>query len=179
MAGAVLSSLPWLIVWTHYLEANVDLAPPPSLTTSCGWNYTMAIANNCKFQLWSYSWVPPDCFDKELDDDFLALQAQEDWDYYSSILPPIKVPLESVLKGNRNDLMSTWGQHFWHCAFYQRKFFRVVEENGGDRIPALKMTNRDLDEHHGIHCQEWISNPNKYPWDKININLTVGYHFCS
>jgi len=58
-----------------------------------------------------------------------------------------EVPLESIIEGNRYDLYSTWGQHFWHCAFYQRKFFRVVEESGDDngmqgigRKKALKMT---------------------------------------
>jgi len=179
-AGAILSSLLWLMAWIHHSQAHNELAPlPPKLTTNCGWNYTSAIANKCKFQLWSYSWVPPDCFDRKLNDDFLALRAEEDWHYYSSLSPITPVPLESVLEGNRNDLMSTWGQHFWHCAFYQRKFFRVVQDNDGARTSTLKMTNRDLEEHHGIHCQEWLANPKKYPWDKVNINLTVGYHFCS
>ncbi|KUJ23687.1 uncharacterized protein LY89DRAFT_572672 [Mollisia scopiformis] len=177
LAGATLASLLWLIAWIHHFEVDAEPFLPPSMTTtSCGWTYDMAVANNCKFQLWSYSWVPPDCFDEKLNDDFLSLHEEEGWGYYSS---GVEVPLESVLLGNRNDLMSTWGQHFWHCAFYQRKFFRVVEDNGGERTSVLKMTNRDLEEHHGIHCQEWLSNPKRYPWDKVNINLTVGYHFCS
>lgn len=59
-----------------------------------------------------------------------------------------------------------------------------MEESGdGDGMEgekeALKMTNRDLEEHHRVHCQEWLSDPKKYPWDKVNITLTVGYHFCS
>lgn len=179
-AGALLSSLLWLVAWTHHFNDNTKFAPSPTVSkTSCGWTYDMAVDRNCKFQLWSYSWVPQDCFDQKLNDDFLALRDKEDWKYYDSLEPLTEVPLESVLVGNRNDLYSTWGQHFWHCAFYQRKFFRVVEDNDGKRDSILKMTNRDLEEHHGLHCQEWLSDPKKFAWDEVNINLTVGYHFCS
>jgi hypothetical protein len=185
--GATLSSLLWLVVWGFLdLKLNSDLShsrfspvATPTSTTNCGSSYAEATANNCSFQLWSYSWVPADCFDNELNDEFLALRAEEDWHYYSSRSPPVQVSLESVLTGTRNDLWSTWGQHFWHCAYYQRKFFRIVDQHHGERTATLKMTNRDLDEHHAKHCQEWLANPRAAPWDEVRINLTVGYHSCS
>lgn len=55
------------------------------------------------------------------------------------------VALEQVMTGTRNDLMSTFGRHYWHCAFYQRRVFRLVESFGGDTAEAMRMTNRDLE----------------------------------
>lgn len=183
-AGATFSSVLWLVVWaglTH-LQLNPGLKPSlstPTGTSDCGSSAPEAIANDCVFQLWSYSWVPYKCFDKELHDEYLALRAEENWHYYDSRSSPTPVSLESVLTGTRNDLWSTWGQHFWHCAFYQRKFFRIVDQHHDERTATLRMTNRDLDEHHAKHCQKWLARPDAYPWDRVMVNLTVGYHACS
>lgn len=183
-AGATLSSLLWLVVLVGLFNFQLkpDLTSPPSsptATSSCGSSSSEAIAKGCIFQLWSYSWVPTDCFDRQLHDEFLALRAEENWHYYSNRSPPIPVPLESVLMGTRNNLWSTWGQHFWHCAFYQRKFFRIVDQHYDKRTATLKMTNRDLDEHHAKHCQEWMAKPDAFAWDDVRVNLSVGYHSCS
>lgn len=181
-ATALISTLLWILVLSLYSPVlnHLPQNTASSITkTTCGSNYSTAIENQCVFQLWSYSWVPPECFDKELNEQFLALRESEDWHYYSSRFPPVPVPLETVLTGTRNDLWSTWGQHYWHCAFYQRKFFRIIEQHGEGSTEFLKMTNRDLDQHHGIHCQEWLAKPDTYPWDRVMINLTVGYHSCS
>jgi hypothetical protein len=127
----------------------------------------------CHFQLWSYSWVPHDCFDADLHDDFVELHDKEGWRYYRNTtgtaeLSLEEVPLEEVLVGEGDGLYSTWGQHYWHCAFYLRRFFRAT---GG-------ITNRDRDRHHSVHCQEWLASPFAHGWETVNIHLAVGFHEC-
>lgn len=178
LTGIAISSVLWLTAWNFLSGTNSGIISSAAVETTCGSSYASAIANNCIFQLWSFSWVPPECFDNELHDEFLSLRAKEGWHYYSSLSPLIKVPLDSVLAGNRNDLHSTWGQHFWHCAFYQRKFFRMVEEHDDRREATLKMTRRDLGEEHARHCQKWLAHPEMYAWDDVRVNLTVGYDIC-
>jgi len=177
VAGAALSSLLWIAAWSYQFSFHTVSARigAPEQTLHCGSNPTEARNLACKFQLWSFSWVPTECFDEALQDDFLELHAKEKWSYFSDLDTLEEVPLELVLAGDRNDLFSTWGQHFWHCAFYQRKFFRVESGAAG----SGQMTNRDRDEHHALHCQMSLADPLRYEWDRVNINLTVGYHQCN
>lgn len=159
-------------VWTAVLFASSHGRHSLPITIDCGTSPSMAVSRGCKFQLWSYSWVPLPCYDELLDAAFLEIQTKDSWGYFLNIDGKENVEIASVLAGDRNDLFSTWGQHYWHCAFYQRKYFRMVEN------PKIAKTNRDLEHHHALHCQNWLADPFKYPWEKININLTVGFNTC-
>jgi hypothetical protein len=169
LLGAIFSSMIWTF-GVFSFEHNSTL--PSSSSRHCGASSSEALALGCKFQLWSFSWVPSACFDSMLQSSFLEQHAKEKWGYFTDLDGQNEVELDTVIMGDRNDLFSTWGQHYWHCAFYQRKFFRILEGSGVER------TNRDLDYHHSIHCQEWLADPFKYEWNKVNINLTVGYNQC-
>ena len=78
--------------------------------------------------------------------------------------------------GGRENLFTTWGQHCWHCVFYQRKFFSMVLGDEGLKLDM--MTTRDKDEQHALSCQRWIADPKAYDWREVNVNLTIGYHPC-
>ncbi len=135
---------------------------------NCGSTPAEARSMGCHFQLWSYSWVPHHCYNSELHQNFLERRAEEGWGYFRDPDGREEVPLNEVLRGETSDIFTTWGQHFWHCAYYQRNFF----------LAKVGITNRDRDLHHGLHCQKWMSNPFYHPWEKVNINLTVGFHSC-
>ncbi len=78
------------------------------------------------------------------------------------------MPLEEILVGEGDGLFSTLGQHCWHCAFYQRRFFKAT---GGT-------TNRDRDLHHSVNFHERLASPFAYGWETVNIHLAVGLHEC-
>ncbi|KAI3531837.1 hypothetical protein CSPX01_13908 [Colletotrichum filicis] len=180
LIGVVASSILWsvpLIINRTSAVTNA-IAPAAPVITSCGVSPDEARARGCRFQLWSYSWVPHNCFDVDLHDDFIKLHDKEDWKYYRSNSSEIteaakissleEVSLDQVLHGEGDGLYSTWGQHYWHCAFYLRRFFRAT---GG-------ITNRDRDAHHSVHCQAWLTDPFAHDWGTVNIHLEVGYHEC-
>ena len=176
MLGAILTSIIWFVAGTVRGRDIATIRSHPA--TDCGITPIEARAQGCHFQLWSYSWVPPRCFDTELHNEFLQLHDKEGWQYLrnvSSLSPEgetewvrEEIPLSKVLEGEQSGIYSTWGQHYWHCAFYLRRFFKAT---GG-------LTNRDRDLHHSIHCQEWLSNPFAHDWKTPNIRLQVGYHEC-
>ncbi|KXH48795.1 hypothetical protein CSIM01_13681 [Colletotrichum simmondsii] len=162
LTGVIVSSILWavpLIINRTSAVTNVT-APAAPVITSCGVSPDEARARGCHFQLWSYSWVPHNCFDADLHDDFIKLHDKEDWKYYRNNNSEVTaaatesssfevVSLNQVLLGEGDGLYSTWGQHYWHCAFYLRRFFRAT---GG-------ITNRDRDAHHSVHCQAWLADP--------------------
>lgn len=154
--------------------APVDLTAPFRPTPRlrhCGANAEEARSLGCKFQIWSYSWVPPECYDGELVQDWLDMR---DWEYYDDRYGKGNVVnfTTEVLPGERL-LYSTWGQHYWHCAFTWRKFLRAALGSG------IGITDQDLDYHHANHCQDTIRNkPDYRPWDENDIELTVGFHSC-
>ena len=135
--------------------------------------------NGCQFQLWSYSWVPSECFDHDLQKSFLDIAISSGgWSYYSSPRGAEEDVVGNglVMGGGQDQLYTTWGQHYWHCVFYQRKFFSMVLENEGMDLDM--MTTRDRDEPHALSCQRWLANPGAYDWREVNVNLTIGYHSC-
>ena len=190
LLGALLASALWSVGLyfspLSFTPAAIDSgnhARPtsPEHAKSCGTSPTEARSLGCVFQLWSYSWVPSPCFDSALESDFLALaNSSEGWGYYIRLHGRDRdlVNLEDVSRGDRNDLFSTWGQHYWHCAFYQRKFFRMIGEGDKVGLGLDVMTNKDEDKFHASNCQDWLADPFAYDWALVNINLTIGYHSC-
>ena len=157
---------------------SMDTSPAETPTRNCGSTTEEARMLGCQFQLWSYSWVPGECFDHQLQKDFIEIAiSSEGWDY--STKPHGReedhVDLGVVLGGGRDGLFTTWGQHYWHCVFYQRKFFAMMV---GEDMDLEMMTNRDKDESHALSCQRWIADPWAYDWWDVNVNLTIGYHSC-
>ena len=155
---------------------------PPNLTAPfhptprlrhCGTTASEARQLGCQFQIWSYSWVPSECYDGTLVAEWLALR---DWEYYDDKGTRGKLvnfTTEVLVAEGDRKLYSTWGQHYWHCAFTWRKFLRAALGSG------VGITDQDLDAHHAEHCQDTIRNKFDYrPWGEVDVELVMGYHRC-
>lgn len=186
-AGVVLASLFWTLGLClhpnfppqHQNPTDLRATPSSQPTRHCGSTPDEARMKGCQFQLWSYSWVPSECFDHDLQKDFLEKAiSSEGWSYYSTRSGSEEDLIDTgvVMGGGQDNIYTTWGQHYWHCVFYQRKFFSMVLGNEG--MDLSMMTTRDKDEPHALSCQRWIADPKAYDWWEINVNLTIGYHSC-
>jgi hypothetical protein len=129
----------------------------------CGSSPDDARRLGCHFDIMSFSWLPPQCFDEELVEQFLD---RNPWAYY---MQPIshraenEVPLANVSTGKYEHLFVTWEFHQAHCAFMIRKLHRAL------------MAGRPLDGYinnyaHTVHCTDVMLDRETdldYIWTKI------------
>ena len=125
LAGATTASIFWTIGLCAHpgfpaSRSQIPLRAIPSTppTRHCGSTPNEARMNGCQFQLWSYSWVPSECFDHDLQKTFLNIAiSSEGWSYYSTPSGSNDDLLDTgvVMGGGQDDIFTTWGQHYWHC----------------------------------------------------------------
>lgn len=93
----------------------------PSKTTAfgdCGSTLVQARAAGCKFDVVSFSWLPPECHEQSLIDDFLELQ---DWQWYRTPTSQDTVHRWLVLDGAHSELYVTREYHIFHCTYQWKK----------------------------------------------------------
>lgn len=87
---------------------------------NCGNSTQDAAAAGCKFDVMSYTWVHPKCFDQELVYDFLG---QEDWKWFESE-DGLGQPLNAseVTRGEREYVYVTWKYYTTHCTYSKQEY---------------------------------------------------------
>lgn len=82
---------------------------------NCGNSTQDASEAGCKFDVMSYTWVHPKCFDQELMYDFLG---REDWKWYESE-DGLGQPLNAseVTRGQHEYVYVTWKYYTTHCTY--------------------------------------------------------------
>lgn len=80
----------------------------------CGNSTHDASAAGCKFDVMSYTWVHPRCFDQELMYDFLG---SSEWTWYGSDDGTQPLGLNEVARGQREYVYVTWKYYTTHCTY--------------------------------------------------------------
>lgn len=99
---------------------------------NCGNSTQDASAAGCKFDVMSYTWVHPNCFDQELVYDFLG---QDDWKWYESE-DGLGQPLNAseVTRGQREYVYVTWKYYTTHCTYSKSKLVLLVAASLGKSL---------------------------------------------
>ena len=117
----------------------------PDLTlSSCGNTPTSARERGCLFDLISFTWQVPECYDASL---VSAFASWDEWVFYTEAGGNVTVPKEVALRGER-DLWVSWKYHIVHCTFTWRQMHRAYERGWIDT--HLRAYN------HTLHCQDMI-----------------------
>ena len=90
----------------------------------CGKTREEALAAGCRFDWVGYSWLPPDCYDGELVDEFAR---RGPWDFYVDKEGTSVAPFKQVRDGMLDRLYITTEHHMLHCTFQWRKMHRALE----------------------------------------------------
>ncbi|KAK2036966.1 hypothetical protein LZ31DRAFT_600881 [Colletotrichum somersetense] len=90
--------------------------------TPCGVNPDEAIAKGCHFESYTATWQLPQCYDKDLDEEFRALRP---WKFYLDKNGTTEVTLAELESGVRQ-AWTTWEFHLWQCAFYWKKEVKIA-----------------------------------------------------
>lgn len=114
----------------------------------CGNSLATARAKGCVFDPMSWAWQPPECFNKELVDDFLTVY---DWHFYpnNATLAEEEFLREKWLKGDYLMAWSTWPWHMYHCSYSWRKFHAALAQ-------GRPLDDDVLDLEHTKHCSTVI-----------------------
>ena len=165
ISGALVLSILIIIALTASFSGQGQQHSPTATWTSCGEDKATALARNCSFDLISFAWQTPECFDYTLVSEFAAW---DDWKFYLWFNGSVVIP-QSVAMQGETDLHVDWQYHVTHCTFMWRQMHRAYERGYIDS--HLRAYN------HTLHCQKMLLK-NDVPMDKVFTGAPVIYPTC-
>ncbi|RFU26794.1 hypothetical protein B7463_g9541, partial [Scytalidium lignicola] len=131
--------------------------PKGSVSKSVEWNYCgntseEALKKGCILDFIPGAWVHPDCYDKELEEEFLRLK---EWHWYYDKEAQHELFEDSIRRtGGPNPIYVSQEYHILHCAYTWKKLHRAV----------IRQT--PIDSHigsykHTQHCLKTLTEPSR------------------
>jgi hypothetical protein len=111
---------------------------------SCGDTPEIARQRGCSFDLISFAWQTPECYDSDLVSEFANWDR---WSFYTDSHGNVTISEVAALAGERS-LWVTWNYHIVHCTFMWRQMHRAYKRGWIDA--HLRSYN------HTLHCQEML-----------------------
>lgn len=135
------------------LSLVANLAPSPQISrlstepkwSSCGNDSATARSRGCSFDLISFAWQTPECYDGELVSEFASWNGS--WTYYADRNFTQIVDQDVAMRGERK-LYVEWSYHLVHCTFMWRQMHRAYERGWID----AHLGNYN----HTLHCGQMI-----------------------
>jgi len=91
----------------------------------------------------AFSWVPPACYDGELDQQFLS---KKDWAWFLDQQGNVSASSHIIAQGEANIAWVTWEYQRTHCTYTWRKLHRAI-------TAARPLDGYIRDYHHTAHCE--------------------------
>lgn len=120
---AVCTTVLALFVSSAFIVTQVQA----SGSSNCGKSSDEARLRGCRFDVMSFTWSQPSCFDGPLMEEFLSLK---NWTWW---LPDTQEPetyhslgVEDVSSGQYAELHVSWEYHLYHCTYMWRKMHRAI-----------------------------------------------------
>lgn len=141
-----------LCVFALWLMISATSASSLNRST-CGDDPETARRNNCSFDLISFAWQRPECYDAELVGEFAAWN---EWAFFAHRNMTEPVSQEEAFHGNRT-LYVEWAYHKVHCTFIWRQMHRQYERGWVDSHLG--------NYNHTLHCQHvlLLDDPENFP----------------
>lgn len=142
-----------------------DALPPKQ--SECGSSRDEALQAGCIFDLMSFTWTHEDCYDADLETDFLSHQA---WKWYLDREGTAAADEKRVREGQFASLHVTWEYHRLHCVYMMRKMARATA------------AERPLDAYlmdlgHTKHCLGQLEVQGTQ-WQSVNTEIRVKFPQC-
>ncbi|KAJ4288265.1 hypothetical protein N0V88_007455 [Collariella sp. IMI 366227] len=135
--------------------------------TSCGSTPTEAKSRGCRFDILSFAWQTPECYDDELMQDFLRYS---NWQLYAHPNRTDEVVDLAIALEGQKTLYVDWKYHITHCAFMWRQMHRAYALRG--------YIDSHLENYkHTLHCQ-WVLIEANVPLERVNVVAAVKYPQC-
>jgi hypothetical protein len=167
----------WAVLRTWHIQLSPSISHhhnyhqhPKAQThrwTTCGTTPAIARARNCRFDILSFAWQTPECYDDELMTAFLQ---HHPWQFYAHPNRTDEVvSLDVALQGEQT-LYVDWEYHVAHCTFMWRQMHRAYALRGfvDSHLDAYK---------HTLHCQGVLLKKG-VPGGTVNVVAAVKYPDC-
>lgn len=115
-----------LVILVVFLVLGPNTKHSPEVI-HCGDSAAQATQHGCHFDIMSFSWLPPPCFDAELTREFESLQA---WEWFADPERTQPVAKEEVLRGEADALFVSFEYHRAHCTSMWKKLHRALSMGG-------------------------------------------------
>ncbi|KAI0886926.1 uncharacterized protein GGS22DRAFT_158982 [Annulohypoxylon maeteangense] len=137
----------------------------------CGQSPEEARRAGCHFDVISFCWLPDECWDPELSQQFDDENALE-WFLDPNRTQPLSH--SQIMTGEYSGLYVNWEYHIRHCTAMWKKMHRAI---------LGQLGNRAIDGYIGVykhteHCGEMLLNGREYALDAINTRIRVKYPDC-
>lgn len=165
------SGAAYAIFRAEFFTLNPDQFAQNRLTggspSSCGGSREEALAAGCKFDVMSFSWLPPRCYDGELVAEFEALGP---WEWFIGQDGRVAADEEAVREGRLDRLYVTWEFHLLHCTFQWKKMHRAL-------LAGWPIDSYIGNFSHTQHCEHMIMN-RRTPLNSTGTDIFIKYPSC-
>jgi hypothetical protein len=96
----------FVLIWIKSNAIERDITTMHESAFTCGTTPLEARKSGCHFDVISYGWYPPQCWDEELYNDFLR---SHNWTWLSTEYEPL--PVEEVQRGEHKRVLTMRGFH--------------------------------------------------------------------
>lgn len=118
----------------------------------CGSTVKEARERGCVFEMTLNLWVPPACYDPELEEAYLQSPGLV---FYHDINLTQEVPFDEVKRGESVGWFVPWQHHLRHCSFAFRKLHRAAASGN-------KLDGYVLQHAHTEHCLKMFTEPEEW-----------------
>lgn len=141
------------------------------LVKPCGNSPEEARSRGCHFDVISFCWLAPECYDAELSTEFDNANALE---WYLDPNQTIPLSHDQIMTGEWTDLYVNWEYHLRHCTAMWKKLHRAVMTGRG---------RQSIDGYigtliHTEHCEKMLLGDRQIAWDEFNTRIKVKYPAC-
>jgi len=144
------------------------MSPLPS-PTQCGSSPSQAQNQGCLFDLLSFAWQPPACYDNRTIAEFMAFPSRP-WEFFTDEADTAPIAPEDLSLNREEPVRVRWEFHVVHCMYMRRQMVRAV------------LDGRPLDSHvaryeHTVHCGKTILD-GETPLENLHTGAPVIYPEC-
>ena len=113
-----------------------------ALWDDCGLSPEVARSRGCLFDILSFAWQTPQCYDEDVIRDFLNVK---EWDFYADESGNHQVEIGELENDVHGQVHVAWDFHVMHCIYMRRQMLRSI-------LDGRAMDSHLNSYHHTRHC---------------------------
>jgi hypothetical protein len=149
---------------SEYPKAHTGPLSPEGLPLTCGTTNEEARVNNCTFDVMTFAWTPPACWEPDLAAETISTESR--WAsqhragifrYYHENNDTESLPQDADLLSELAEVWTTRDWHIAHCLYYWRLLGRAVNRSFNDGVDSAYVISQGIVWGHTVHCNDVLA----------------------